>query len=161
MKIHLIWAQDENGGIGKDGNLPWHISEDLKNFKRLTSGFTILMGRNTWESLPVRPLPERRNIVLSSKEVPDVEYYTSIEECIEILDGDGTENLFVIGGTTVYHNFIHRADELHITHVDELAEGIDTYFPVTMLKIQAVFKQIEEQPLSDNAVYSRWVNNKL
>ncbi|MDP7465479.1 MAG: dihydrofolate reductase, partial [Candidatus Marinimicrobia bacterium] len=84
MKIHLIWAQDENGGIGKDGNLPWHISEDLKNFKRLTSGFTILMGRNTWESLPVRPLPERRNIVLSSKEVPDVEYYTSVEECIEI-----------------------------------------------------------------------------
>ena len=73
MKIHLIWAQDENGGIGKDGNLPWHISEDLKNFKRLTSSFTILMGRNTWESLPVRPLPKRRNIVLSSNEVPDVE----------------------------------------------------------------------------------------
>ena len=161
MKIHLIWAQDENGGIGKDGNLPWHISEDLKNFKRLTSDSTILMGRNTWESLPVRPLPERRNIVLSSKEVPDVEYYTSVEECIKTLDGDGTEKLFVIGGTTVYRSFIHRADELHITHVDELTEGIDTYFPVTILKIQKEFEQIEEQALSDNAIYSHWVKSKM
>ena len=161
MKIHLIWAQDENGGIGKDGKLPWHISEDLKNFKRLTSGSTILMGRNTWESLPVRPLPERRNIVLSSKEVPDVEYYTSVEECIETLDGDGTEKLFVIGGTTVYRNFIHRADELHITHIDEMTKGIDTYFPVTLQKIQTEFEQIEEQALSDNAIYSHWVKSKL
>jgi len=161
MKIHLIWAQDENGGIGKDGNLPWHISEDLKNFKRLTSGSTILMGRNTWESLPIKPLPERRNIVLSSKEVPDVEYYTSVEECIATLDGDGTEKLFVIGGTTVYRNFIHRADELHITHVDELTEGIDTYFPVTILKIQKEFEQIEEQALSNNAIYSHWVKSKM
>ena len=161
MKIHLIWAQDENGGIGKDGNLPWHISEDLKNFKRLTSGSTILMGRNTWESLPIRPLPERRNIVLSSKEVPNVECYMSVEECIETLDGDGTEKLFVIGGTTVYRNFIHRADELHITHVDEMTKGIDTYFPVTILKIQKEFEQIEEQALSDNAVYSHWVKNKM
>ena len=88
MKIHLIWAQDHNGGIGKDGNLPWHISEDLKNFKRLTSGSTILMGRNTWESLPIRPLPERRNIVLSHKEIPDVECYASVEECVETLYGD-------------------------------------------------------------------------
>ena len=119
------------------------------------------MGRNTWESLPVKPLPERRNIVLSSKEVPDVEYYTSVEECIEALDGDGTEKLFVIGGTTVYRNFIHRADELHITHVDELTEGIDTYFPVTILIIQKKFEQIEERALSDNAVYSRWVKSKM
>ena len=157
MKIHLIWAQDENGGIGKDGKLPWHISEDLKNFKRLTSGSTILMGRNTWESLPVRPLPERRNIVLSSKEVPDVEYYTSVEECLKRLDGDGTEELFVIGGTTVYRNFIHRADELHITHVDELTIGIDTYFPVTMIKIQQEFEKINETELSKKTIYTQWV----
>ena len=157
MKIHLIWAQDHNGGIGKDGNLPWHISEDLKNFKRLTSGSTILMGRNTWESLPIRPLPERRNIVLSHKEIADVECYMSVEECVEILDGDGTEKLFVIGGSTVYRNFIHRADELHITHVDEMTEGIDTYFPVTMLKIQQKFERIEKWILSDHAIYSHWV----
>ena len=159
MTIHLIWAQNANGGIGKDGTLPWHISEDLKNFKRLTSGSTIVMGRNTWESLPVRPLPERRNIVLSSKEVPDVECYTSVGECIKILYGDGIEKLFVIGGTTVYRNFIHRADELHITHVEGSIEGVDTYFPVTIQKIQQEFELIEEWTLSDNAVYSHWIKS--
>ena len=79
MKIHLIWAQEINGGIGKNGKLPWHISEDLQNFKKLTLESTILMGRKTWESLPIKPLPKRRNIVLSSKKVADVECYTSIE----------------------------------------------------------------------------------
>ena len=157
MQIHLIWAQDENGGIGKDGVLPWYISEDLQNFKTLTLGSTILMGRNTWESLPVKPLPERRNIVLSSKTLSDVECYTSIEECIVALDSDGIEKLFVIGGSTVYQNFIHQTDELHITLVDEMTEGIDTYFPVTMLKIQQKFEKIEERVLTDNAVYSHWV----
>ena len=157
MKIHLIWAQDEHGGIGKNGKLPWHISEDLKNFKKLTSGSAILMGRNTWESLPIRPLPERRNIVLSHKKIPDVECYTSVKECVETLDGDGTEKLFVIGGSTVYRNFIHRADELHITQVNEMTKGIDTYFPVTMLKIKKEFEKINETELSKKAIYTQWV----
>ena len=65
MDIHLIWAQDENGGIGQDGKLPWHISEDLKNFKALTLNSTIIMGRKTWDSLPIKPLPNRKNIILS------------------------------------------------------------------------------------------------
>ena len=56
MEIHLIWAQDNNGGIGLNGKLPWHISEDLKNFKKITSNSTIIMGRKTWESLPIKPL---------------------------------------------------------------------------------------------------------
>ena len=160
MKIHLIWAQEINGGIGKDGKLPWYISEDLKNFKKLTSGSTILMGRNTWESLPARPLPERRNIVLSSKVLSDVECYTSVEECIEKLDNDGTEKFFVIGGSTVYRNFIHRADELHITQVNEITQGIDTYFPVTMLKIKKEFEKINETELSKKAIYTQWVKKK-
>ena len=157
MKIHLIWAQDEHGGIGKDGKLPWHIAEDLKNFKKLTSGSAILMGRTTWESLPIRPLPKRRNIVLSHKKISDVECYTSVEECVETLDGDGTEKLFVIGGTKVYCNFIHRADELHITQVNEITQGIDTYFPVTMLKIKKEFEKINEIELSKKAMYTQWV----
>ena len=157
MKIHLIWAQEMNGGIGKDGMLPWHISEDLQNFKKLTLDSTILMGRKTWESLPIRPLPKRRNIVLSSKKVSDIECYTSTEECIEKLVDDGTEKLFVIGGSTVYRNFIHRADELHITYMDEITEGIDTYFPVTMLKIKKEFKKINEIELSKKVIYTQWV----
>jgi len=159
LKIHLIWAQDQIGGIGKDGKLPWHISEDLKNFKKLTHNSTIVMGRNTWESLPIRPLPQRRNIVLSSKEVADVECYTSIEECLEKLDNDGTEILFVIGGSRVFRNFIHLADELHITELDKITDGIDTYFPVTMLIINQEFYKIEERILTENTIYSHWIRS--
>ena len=61
MEIHLIWAQDQNGGIGEEGQLPWHISEDLKKFKSLTMNSTIIMGRKTWDSLPTKPLPKRKN----------------------------------------------------------------------------------------------------
>jgi len=157
MKIHLIWAQEQNGGIGKEGKLPWHISEDMKNFKKLTSGSTIIMGRITWESLPVKPLSKRRNIVLSSRQVANVECYTSMEECLEALNHEGIDKLFVIGGSSLYHNFIHWADELHITLVDEFTEGIDTYFPVSLAKIQHKFDKIEERRLANNAVYYHWV----
>ena len=157
MKIHLIWAQDINGGIGKEGKLPWHISEDLQNFKKLTLDSIIIMGRKTWESLPIRPLSKRRNIVLSRNEVPEIEYYTSIKECIEKLNDDNIEKLFVIGGSTVYRNFIHRADELHITKVDEMIDGIDTYFPVTMLEIKNEFEKINEIKLSKKVIYTQWV----
>ena len=157
MKIHLIWAQEINGGIGKNGKLPWHISEDLQNFKKLTLDSTILMGRKTWESLPIRPLSKRRNIVLSSKKVFNVECYTSVEGCIEKLIDDGIDKLFVIGGSTVYPNFINRANELHITQVDEVTKGIDTIFPVTMLKIKAEFDKINQRELSDKAIYTQWV----
>mgnify|MGYP001465692583 FL=1 len=157
MKIHLIWAQDINGGIGKEGKLPWHISEDLQNFKKLTLDSIIIMGRKTWESLPIRPLSKRRNIVLSRNEVPDIEYYTSIKECIEKLNDDDIEKLFVIGGSTVYRNFIHRADELHITKVDEMIDGIDTYFPVTMLEIKNEFEKINETILNNKAKYTQWI----
>jgi len=157
MKIHLIWAQDHNGGIGKEGNLPWHISEDLQNFKKLTLNSTILMGRHTWESLPIKPLPKRKNIVLTNQHFEDVECFSSVEECVEKLDAEGTSILFVIGGSKVYRNFIHRADELHITLVDKNTKGIDTYFPVTMQKIKEDFEKICGVDLCAEATYSHWV----
>ena len=85
MKIHLIWAQDGNGGIGKNGKLPWHVSEDLKNFKKITLNSTVIMGRKTWESLPVKPLPNRENIVLSKTLVAEVLTFKLYEECIKNL----------------------------------------------------------------------------
>ena len=85
MEIHLIWAQDYDGGIGKNGQLPWHIPEDLKNFKKITIDSTIIMGRKTWDSLPFKPLPNRRNIVLSKNTINNVEVYHNIDECINIL----------------------------------------------------------------------------
>ena len=71
MKIQLIWVQDENGGIGKKGKLPWHIPEYLKNFKHITLNNAVVMGRITWDSLPIKPLPRRRNIVLSHSKLDE------------------------------------------------------------------------------------------
>ena len=88
MEVHLIWSQDSNGGIGKDGKLPWHISEDLQNFKKITSNSTIIMGRKTWDSLPFKPLSNRRNIVLSRTKQNQVETYASYESCIAKLEKD-------------------------------------------------------------------------
>ena len=93
MKIHLIWAQDQNGGIGKKRKLPRHIPADLKNFKKLTLNSTIVMGRKTWTTLPVKPLSNRRNIVISSNSIADVDSYNSIEQCIKTLHKDERRRL--------------------------------------------------------------------
>jgi dihydrofolate reductase len=156
MKTHLIWAQDKNSGIGKAGDLPWHISEDLKNFKLLTLGSVIVMGRKTWESLPFKPLPKRRNIVLSSQILTDIETYSSVENCITTLKQDGVEQIFVIGGAQIYKEFFQYADVLHITVVDDIVENIDTYFPVNLKDITLEFKKSEEKKLSPIARYMRY-----
>jgi dihydrofolate reductase len=115
------------------------------------------MGRKTWESLPVKPLPKRENIILSGTSVSDVKCFHSIEQCIEYLNDNNIVKVFVIGGAQVYRHFIHRADELHITFVEETTEGIDTYFPVTLGTIMNEYEKIEEKPLTASATYSRWV----
>ena len=82
MDIHIIWAQDRDGGIGAMNKLPWHISEDLKNFKSITLGGVVVMGRKPWGSLPIKPLPGRANYVLSTRDIIGVESFRSYEECI-------------------------------------------------------------------------------
>jgi len=157
MKINLIWAQDRNGGIGKNGALPWHIPEDLNNFKKLTMNSTIIMGRKTWESLPIKPLPKRENVVLSGNPISEVTNFQNLEQCIEYLNSENIKKAFIIGGEQIFRNFMHRADELHITLVDQVTEGIDTYFPVTIETIMFEYEKIEETPITNNATYSRWV----
>ena len=152
----MIWAQDQNGGIGKNSKLPWHIPEDLKNFKRLTLHSTIVMGRKTWTSLPLKPLPDRRNIVLSSNSITGVESYHSIKHCIKTLSKDDIKRVFVIGGAQIYRHFIHQSDVLHITFVDAKIKGIDTFFPVSMEKIKSMFTKEEEFGLGETAIYTRW-----
>ena len=106
MHIHLIWAQDANAAIGKAGTLPWHYPEDLKNFKKLTIGNTIIMGRKTWDSLPIKPLPNRHNIVISSKNQCNVDSYTSIDLCIQDLKKNKSiKDVFIIGGMSIYKYF--------------------------------------------------------
>ena len=156
-KIELIWAQDRNGAIGVNENLPWYYSEDLKNFKKITQGNPVIMGRKTWDSLPIKPLPGRRNIVLSSVNILDIESYPSIDECIKAINAES--RVFVIGGSSVYQSFFSYAKSLHITLVNELVKDADTYFPIELDKIKKNFKKVSEEVLCDGVIYSCWKVN--
>ncbi|MBI3585830.1 MAG: dihydrofolate reductase [Ignavibacteriales bacterium] len=136
MKLIIIAAISRNRVIGKDGKLPWHISEDLKRFKQLTTGHTIFMGRKTYESLG-KPLPNRRNIVLSSKEISGVETYHSLADALTALERE--EKIFVIGGGELFAQLLDQADALHLTLVDQEVEG-DTFFPPYEHLIGTVYK---------------------
>ena len=129
--IALIAAVAKNGCIGKNNQLPWHLPEDLKRFKELTTGHTVLMGRKTWESIPdkFRPLPQRKNIVLTRQEhfqVPvDVEKYAMLDQA---LAKHQAEDIFVIGGAEIYQQAFAYANQLYITEVAQEVDG-DVFFP--------------------------------
>ena len=159
MRIQLIWAQDKYGGIGKKGKLPWHVSDDLKNFKKITKNHTIIMGRLTWESLPFKPLPNRRNIVLSSKKFIDAESYTSTEKCIKNLHTDNIKTIFVIGGSSVYKEFFELASDLHITLINQQVDGIDCFFPKSLDHIKKHFKLFFQKKLNREANYMHFKKN--
>ncbi|HAM09830.1 MAG: hypothetical protein A2X04_05530 [Bacteroidetes bacterium GWF2_41_9] len=146
--ISIIVAVSDDWGIGKDNELLWHISEDLKRFKRLTTGKTVIMGKKTWYSLPKRPLPERRNIVLTDipfEIIDGSETVYSIDEALTMCSKE--EEAFVIGGGSIYRQFISKADRLYITHVHMKAPA-DIYFPEID---RAIWKITEEEhfPVSD------------
>jgi len=130
MILAMIVAVDEQNGIGKDGDQLAYISSDLKRFKELTTGHTILMGRKTFEALPKGALPKRRNIVITRQkdyEAPGAEVVKSIGEAIAICSDD--QKVFVIGGGEVYKAFLPEADELYITQIHHTFEGVDVFFP--------------------------------
>lgn len=127
--IGLIWAQSRNGVIGRDGELPWHIPEDMGRFRALTAGTTVVMGRRTWESLPTkfRPLPGRRNVVLSRDpafDAPGAEVVGTLAPALALADGE----CWVIGGAAVYRDAMTHADRLAITDIDGDYDG-DVYAP--------------------------------
>lgn len=131
-EIGLIWAQARGGVIGRDGGMPWHLPEDLARFRSVTGGHPVIMGRRTWESLPprFRPLPGRRNIVLSRR--PDwraegAEVADSIEAALATA-GDSSGSVWGIGGSAVYSALMDRANRLEVTEIDEAIEG-DTVAP--------------------------------
>jgi len=156
MEIHLIWAQEKNGGIGKDKNLPWHLPEDLKNFKQITLNSTIVMGRKTWESLPFKPLPKRRNIVFSKNDINGIETYNNINTCLQTLRKEAITKIFVIGGASIYKIFYEFATHLHITSVNIKSGDLDTFFPITSDEIERQFFKINEMRLGKKAIYSYW-----
>ena len=116
-KISIIVAMAKNRAIGKGGDLIWHLSNDLKHFKEITSGHSVIMGYNTYASLPGRkPLPKRRNIIISShlNEAPEgFELANSILDAVKMVYNE--EEVFIIGGGMIYEQFMPMADKLYIT----------------------------------------------
>jgi dihydrofolate reductase len=123
MKLTLIAAMDQQGLIGKDNQLPWHIPADLKFFKQQTMGKPILMGRKTCESLPF-PLPGRRNLVLTRNETFTAEGFETFQDITAVNEKD----VMVIGGSTIYELLLPRASHLILTRIHHTFAG-DTYFP--------------------------------
>lgn len=127
--IHIIVAVGNQGEIGYQNQLLCHLPADLKHFKELTTGHTILMGRKTWDSLPKKPLPNRRNIVISRNKglkLDGAEVFSSPEEALKNI-GVG-EEVFIIGGEQIYQLFVDKADMIHLTHILADFEA-DAFFP--------------------------------
>lgn len=129
-KISIIAAVDHRMAIGFQNKLLFWLPNDLKRFKALTTGNTIIMGRKTFESLPKGALPNRRNVVLSSNpatECPGAEVFTSLEAALKSCQEE--EKVYIIGGVSVYRQAMPLADELCLTEVDDTAPEADTFFP--------------------------------
>lgn len=142
MTVSLIWAQAGNGVIGNDGALPWRIPEDMARFRELTTGGTVVMGRATWESLPARfrPLPGRRNLVLSRDPAYDAPGATVVSSLEQAIDEAGGE-LWVAGGSAVYAAALRHADRLVLTDVDGDWPG-DVFAP----PLDDVWQEVTREP---------------
>jgi dihydrofolate reductase len=131
MKLHLIYARAANGAIGKDGVMPWHLPEDLAHFKRTTLGCPVVMGRKTWESLPVRfrPLPGRTNVVVTRQRdwlAEGAKVAHSLDEAIRLC-GDAAD-AWIIGGADIYAQALSLASTAVVTEIEASYEG-DTFAP--------------------------------
>lgn len=128
--ISLIAGIGKNNELGKGNTLLWHMPNDLKHFKEITSGKTVIMGRKTFESIG-HPLPNRRNIVITrdtNYKIENVEIYNSLDEALkEVKDENET---FIIGGAEIYKQAIDKADKLYITHIEAEDKGADIFFPI-------------------------------
>ena len=137
MKIKAIAAVALNGVIGDGLNIPWHISEDFKHFKKTTTGHVVVMGRKTWQSLGEKPLPGRENAVITSNPsgIVNARAFCSLEECLKAYKGDD-RTLWICGGAALYRAALPVCDELILTRVKFSPRG-DVFFP----KINHLFKK--------------------
>lgn len=130
MTLHIICALAANRAIGHRGQLLYHLPADLRHFKALTTGHTVLMGRKTFESLPKGALPNRRNVVITRQtdySRPGIEVFNSFGSALEACSHD--EHVFVIGGESVYAAALPLADRLCLTHIEATPQEADTFFP--------------------------------
>ena len=139
----ILVAVSQEGIIGKNNSIPWYYSADLKRFKRLTTGNTIIMGRKTWESLPIKPLPNRRNIVITRSSIEEIDCFQSIDDALQTCEGD----VWFIGGAGIYEEAMKKADLIDMTLVPDNITGKNCiYFP----KIGDEWKEGEKNPLEED-----------
>lgn len=163
MKVTLVAAVAENGVIGREGGLPWRLSTDMRRFKATTMAKPVVMGRKTWESFPKRPLPGRRNIVITRDrgyEAEGAEIAGGLEEALALARAERAAEVCVIGGGEIYAQALPFADRLDITHVLANIDG-DTRFPAIDPRIWRVVSE-EAFPAGDkdshatrHAIYER------
>lgn len=134
MRIAMIWAMAENRVIGRNNKLPWHLPNDLKYFKKLTTGKPVIMGRKTYDSIG-KPLPNRINIVVTRDEswsADGVKVVNNLQSAIDLADAEclisGAEEVIIMGGAEIYKQALPQADRLYITFVHDEVDG-DAYFP--------------------------------
>ena len=142
----IIVAIADNNAIGNNNELLWHIPTDLKRFKKLTSGHQVLMGKRTWESLPIKPLPNRENIVLTDIPGEVIEGCTmaySIDDALSKMKDN--EECFIMGGGMIYRQFMDKANKLYITHVHKNFEA-DTFFPEINYNDWELIEEEKHQP---------------
>ena len=156
-KLALIAAIANNNAIGLENKLLYWLPNDLKRFKELTTGHTIIMGSNTFRSLPKGALPNRRNIVLSrkEKEFPGCETFSSLEEALA--NCNGTELVYVIGGEMLYRAALPLADILCLTEIDDTPEKADAFFPEFAKNEWEVIEQEEHTADEKHAYNYRFV----
>jgi dihydrofolate reductase len=147
--ISIIVAVSEDLGIGKNNELLWHIPEDLKRFKKITYGKTVIMGKRTWESLSKKPLPGRKNVVIT--DIPNEDFSGavtaySVDDALNKCEKE--EEIFIIGGGSIYTQFMPLADRLYVTHVHKKRPA-DTWFPKIDRRVWRVIEK-EESKDDDN-----------
>jgi dihydrofolate reductase len=143
MILSLVVAMSKNRVIGRDGDLPWRLPNDLKHFKQVTMGKPIIMGRKTWESLYVKPLPGRRNIVITRNagyEAEGAEISDSLESALILATGE--DEAMIIGGAELFATALDTATRLHLTEIHADIEG-DTYFPNSD---RSLWREISREP---------------
>jgi dihydrofolate reductase len=152
----IIVASAKNGTIGNKGEIPWYLPDDFKYFAKITKGHTVVMGRKTYESIIKRigkPLPERKNVVITNQEnfsAPDCIVLKSIEDTVNYFKNT-SEEIFIIGGSTIYNQFLPFTDKLYITEVNTEIDG-DTKFIYDKNDWNLISK--ENHPKDDKHEYS-------
>jgi dihydrofolate reductase len=153
----IIAAVSTEGIIGRDGRIPWHYSADFKRFKQVTMGATVVMGRLTWESLPKKPLPGRRNVVVTSRSIEGVECYPNVAAALASCEEKG-EDVWFIGGARIYAEAMAYADVIDLTFVPDRVDAAGAvYFPDIDETVWEAgpFEVLDDDPRLRRRIYRR------